>query len=382
MKQIGGAQKLASSLASILSGTYSVTIASFDPPGTEPCQNLDVTFQPIGKTSLRLRLLRPLDYLNHRSSLRSAKRRLCPDIVISILWRADLINAICRSDREISISLLVINIIGNKTNRMLEKFPLIGRLVYNSLSRVYGISPEICREFTDIFQIDQSRMGLFRVPTGETVQINSFNNSNSLAFCGRMAHEKNIPVLLGIFRNFVHKNPGYQLHLVGDGPLLSSMIELAKSLELTVSTQYCDHSDVIFFGSQERPEEYIMNASALLLPSIHEGLPLVLILAAKLGLPLLASDCHGGGPRYLFTEALPYLKNRLAVHDPLSYLLPIPSNSDKQTINVWVSAIEETVRESARRADMKSISHAIAKYHSYSEVRNDWLLLLDTLLKE
>jgi len=77
----------------------------------------------------------------------------------------------------------------------------------------------------------------------------------------------------------------FSLHIVGAGPELPHLRAQAQALGL--------ESRVHFPGFSSTPLSYIGFADALMIPSLHEGLPYVLLEAMSLGTPVLASDVGG-----------------------------------------------------------------------------------------
>jgi L-malate glycosyltransferase len=75
------------------------------------------------------------------------------------------------------------------------------------------------------------------------------------------------------------------LHIVGDGPLLDSHKELAEELGVT--------DKIIFHGFQHNALDFIAHADALMMPSLHEGLPYTLLEAMSLGTPVIVSAVGG-----------------------------------------------------------------------------------------
>jgi glycosyltransferase involved in cell wall biosynthesis len=74
---------------------------------------------------------------------------------------------------------------------------------------------------------------------------------------------------------------------VGDGPMWASLERLASKTGIS--------DRVVFTGALERREvrRYYLNAEALVLPSVSEGVPLVAMEALGAGIPVVASDLAG-----------------------------------------------------------------------------------------
>ena len=98
---------------------------------------------------------------------------------------------------------------------------------------------------------------------------------------GLFNYQKNHEILIEIFRKLHKKNPNSVLMLVGEGEKLEYIKELVKDEKL--------ENDVIFIGTTDEVNKYMMAFDALALPSRFEGLPLVLVEAQCCGLPCVAS---------------------------------------------------------------------------------------------
>ena len=99
---------------------------------------------------------------------------------------------------------------------------------------------------------------------------------------GRLAPEKNIPFALHVFRALVKTRPEAVLLLVGDGE------ERVKLEQLIQEYQLNDH--VRLLGRRTDVQRLYSAMDVLLMPSIHEGFPMVVVEASASGLPILLSD--------------------------------------------------------------------------------------------
>ena len=116
---------------------------------------------------------------------------------------------------------------------------------------------------------------------------------------------------------------------------------------------------------------------AFLLTSRHEGLPTVLIQAAALRLPILASDCQGGGVQYLFEESLGYTYPKLK---PMDLLLPVPDPSCSSTLSAWVRAMELVEFDHSARQKAIRLAEAISSRYSKQSAADYWLSLINSIL--
>src|SRR5690606_13345289 len=97
---------------------------------------------------------------------------------------------------------------------------------------------------------------------------------------GGFTFEKNHVGLLRIFNSVLSKTKNVHLHLIGDGPLRQDVEVIAA--EMGVS-QF-----ITFYGFVNDPLTYIKAAHVLVLPSIIEGLPGVLLEAMYVTTPVIA----------------------------------------------------------------------------------------------
>ncbi|MBQ5755431.1 MAG: glycosyltransferase, partial [Oscillospiraceae bacterium] len=97
---------------------------------------------------------------------------------------------------------------------------------------------------------------------------------------GRFTQQKNHTYLLDIFAEIAKRQPRARLLLLGEGPLLEEVKAKAAPLG----------DRVIFAGVQADTKAYYNAMDAFLLPSLFEGLPVVLAEAQAAGLPCFVSD--------------------------------------------------------------------------------------------
>ena len=105
----------------------------------------------------------------------------------------------------------------------------------------------------------------------------------AIGHVGRFIEQKNHLFLLEIVAEVAKREPRMRLLLIGDGSLRPEIEQKVIQLGLT------DH--IIFAGVRPDVPQLMLGAMDLfLLPSFHEGLPLVLLEAQAAGLPCIFSD--------------------------------------------------------------------------------------------
>lgn len=108
-----------------------------------------------------------------------------------------------------------------------------------------------------------------------------------LVHVGGFTFEKNHFRLIEIFERIYKKHPGATLHCIGSGPLQQQVQELVKKKGL--------EQQVRLYGFRNDAMQFMKHADALLLPSIIEGLPGVILEAFYCKTPVIAYDVGGIG---------------------------------------------------------------------------------------
>ncbi len=125
---------------------------------------------------------------------------------------------------------------------------------------LYRFDSQICKEVRDEFSIGDATL---------------------IGHIGHFSTQKNHTFLIDIFEKFHSQNKNSKLLLIGDGPFLSDIQNKVSALGLQES--------VIFAGKRTACHRLYQAMDLFVLPSLWEGLPLVIMEAQAAGLPILAS---------------------------------------------------------------------------------------------
>jgi glycosyltransferase involved in cell wall biosynthesis len=112
---------------------------------------------------------------------------------------------------------------------------------------------------------------------------------------GRLARQKGQWHLIRSFRRVVDEHPHARLFILGEGVLRDRLEELIKKLKL--------EDNIFLLGEQQNIFPFLKNSHCFVLSSLWEGLPLVLIEALSLNLPVISTDCKTG-PREIICPDL------------------------------------------------------------------------------
>ncbi|UWM62636.1 glycosyltransferase [Enterobacter sp. CP102] len=131
---------------------------------------------------------------------------------------------------------------------------------------------------------------------------------------GRLVEKKGTEILIDAINIIKHRLDGYQLHIIGDGPLRNYLSSKIKALKLDNHIKFLGempHSDVI---------DKIKTASFAVVPSVKaksgdcEGLPTVIMEAAAFSLPVIGTF-HSGIPEAIIDGKTGFLVKE---RDPVS----------------------------------------------------------------
>lgn len=114
--------------------------------------------------------------------------------------------------------------------------------------------------------------------------------------CGRLDEQKRFDLLIDAFDKVCDDFPEYKLEIYGIGALQATLQEQIDKLGR--------QDRIIMMGRSEDVPNTIKAASLFVLCSDYEGLPNALMEAMVLGLPVISTDCGGGGARALIENGM------------------------------------------------------------------------------
>lgn len=109
-------------------------------------------------------------------------------------------------------------------------------------------------------------------------------NKKVIGYVGRLNPQKNVGYFLNVFQLFIKKNQteDCMLLIVGAGPLEQDLKTQVQLLGIS--------NNVNFLGQRNDVEELMQAMDVFVLPSLYEGLPVVMVEAQIAGLPCVASN--------------------------------------------------------------------------------------------
>ena len=167
------------------------------------------------------------------------------------------------------------------TRWFVDKVVAVSSDIHTVLSRMYGRDR--------VVQIHNGiDLETVRVTTDRSIKRKEWHIGENVVLigtAGRLVPVKGHTILLRALHTVAERHQNVRLLLVGDGPLRDSLKVEAIQLGL--------EEVVIFAGHQEQSYDFIDMMDIFVLPSLHEGIPMVLLEALALKRPVVASRVGG-----------------------------------------------------------------------------------------
>lgn len=193
---------------------------------------------------------------------------------------------------------------GQRTIQRLR--PAVARQTMARADHVVAVSRGVAADLLAISPAIRDRLQVIYNPTirpqlfelaAHPVTLDWFDQGLSvIVAAGRLTDQKGFDVLIEAFQHVVRQRPDARLLILGEGPR-------RRDLERTVGDRQLD-SLVRLPGYVTNPYPFFKRARLFVLSSRREGLPTVLVEAAALGTPVVATDCPSG-PRELLAGRCP-----------------------------------------------------------------------------
>ena len=168
------------------------------------------------------------------------------------------------------------------------------RHLYRQADRIIAQTDEVARELAQNFSVPETMISIMRlnavIPPSLVQRLAQWDGEagreRDLIVCvGRLSREKDHRTLLRAMTLMPSERP-WRLAIVGDGPERAALEAIACSHGLADRT--------VFAGYVPDQIVWMMRASVVVLSSVYEGLPCVIMEALACGTPVVSTDCPYG----------------------------------------------------------------------------------------
>lgn len=169
----------------------------------------------------------------------------------------------------------------NKWNkRQLSSYP-ITRLTCSKPATEFMFNPGDKVEM--IYNAIRSSQFMFSESTRERIKSDlNMQNSKIIGFVGRLNDQKNPMFLPEIMKSVAKRNDDVKMIMLGDGPMKNKIQDKIN--------EYGLQDRCFLLGNKTNVSDYLQAMDIFVLPSLHEGLPYVVVEAQTAGLRCLISD--------------------------------------------------------------------------------------------
>lgn len=164
---------------------------------------------------------------------------------------------------------------------------------YNNYKKIICQSDDMMNDLINNFKIKEEKIVKINNPVDFSLidkqlleaknPFCSYEGYRNVVAIGNLSERKGFDNLLTVFSHL--KNEKIKLHILGDGKDKELLQSMKQQLEL---------ENVIFYGRQDNPYQYLKYADLFILSSRYEGFPNVLLEAGACGCYALANNCPGG----------------------------------------------------------------------------------------
>lgn len=327
-----GAPKVAAALTMSLSSKYNVSTLTFH--HSDKLYPFKGTYFSINEKSRFSHLI------NRLIKLYYAIKFISPDIIITFMSRTSFWIIPLKYIFNLNIP-LIIDVTTNPNlhykKRIYGKFLVRYLFPLKKANAVVPVSKELKEIFNKDYKIPNSKI----IPIYNSIDVEKiqkkaqekvddfeevFNDKNIMKFItvGRLSGEKGHRYLIEAYSKVIKEIPNSRLFIIGEGPLRRQLEELITVKELK--------NYVILLGSVKNPYNYISRANVFVLPSLHEGLPYVLLEALACKTPIISTDCKTGPKEILENGEYGLLVNTADSNDLANKMIQLANDKTAREV--------------------------------------------------
>jgi glycosyltransferase involved in cell wall biosynthesis len=223
------------------------------------------------------------------------------------------------------------------TERWVNKFTVLSEAMRRSLIERHKIPPENIVKIYNGIEIEEYNPDLKEIRNKKLEvrrELGLKNDVPVIGAIGRLVWQKGFEYLIRAAPEVLKKCPEARFLIVGEGPLQNELILTSEKLNVA--------DRIIFSGFRNDIKEILASIDVLAMPSLLEGLPMVLLEAMAMAKPIVATRIDG------ITEVLENSKTGLLVPAKNSHALAeaiVGILDDKAKANFFGQNAREAAKE-------------------------------------
>lgn len=229
--------------------------------------------------------------------LRRALRRAHPDVVISFLDTTNVLTVM--ASRGLGIPLIVSERNDPHQNPIGSAWSGLRSLLYRHADAVVvqsGAIRDWALRLPGIKAIYVIPNPVNPIGNGSEQASRRHSSAHTIAAMGRLVRQKGFDILIEAFGRCAGKHSDWSLVILGEGPQRASLQTFAVDLGIA--------DRVNLAGQFLEPATVLKRADLFVLSSRYEGFPNALLEAMACQLPVVSTDCSGGGPREIIRDGV------------------------------------------------------------------------------
>lgn len=215
-----------------------------------------------------------------------------PDVVLTFLDHLSVlmvwIKILLRSKAKLILneSMLTTKYVEMSRGRMANLWKYLVRTNYKKADLIIVPTMACKLDLVDNFEVDEKLIKM--IPNWTMFELeNSEVYKYDLVFVGRLEYEKGIESLLDLAIDLKKYNLNFKLAVVGDGEKKDWFMEQIEKEKLK--------NNIDFLGYTAEVKRILLESKILVLPTLNEGLPNVVLEAGMCGVPTVANRFDGVG---------------------------------------------------------------------------------------
>lgn len=273
--------------------------------------------------------------------IRNAVKKLSPDVVISFMSETN--TDVCFALSGMNIPVIVSERNDPAIDPASKVKQIMRRVAYTKPKGFVFQTPDAQAYFSK--RIQKSSKIILNPLTAALPEPFEGEREKRVVAVGRLNKQKNYPMLIDAFEDFVASFPEYVLEIYGEGPLEQRIKEYIKGKIL--------EDKVMLKGFCKEVHNKTLTASMFVMSSDFEGMPNALLESLAIGLPCISTDCPCGGPRMLIKSyengILVPVNDKTKMAEAMKYMAGHPEESKmmaQNAVNVRKRAdVDEIVKE-------------------------------------